>query len=155
MDPQFGDVISREDVLQDVMGLSIESHETDVQKTHPAVGGGVLPELLLVVGSDHGFCVGFPGFMGPGILLQKHKGILHAVDPADVTYMDGPGSGVVGAHGEQVLDDVVGCGLWVAPDGTERGQHIQMEHAFHGKLSEKKVQGRNWRALAQFQEPSE
>ena len=46
--------------------------------------------------------------------------------PADVTEMDGPGPGVVGAHGEQVLDNVVGRGLWIAPDGPEQGQYIQM-----------------------------
>ena len=55
VDSQFCDIISGENILHGVVDLSGETGKTDVQETHPAVRGGVLPELLLVVGSYQGF----------------------------------------------------------------------------------------------------
>lgn len=39
----------------------------------------------------------------------------------------------------QLLDNVLGHGLRIAPDGLEQGQCVQMEPAFQGKLAKEEL----------------
>ena len=97
------------------MSLAGESREADVEEAHLAVSGGILSKLLLVVGGHHSVGVRLSGCLGPSILLEEYKRIFHPVDPADVADMDRPRPGVVGTHGEQVFEDLVGGGVWITP----------------------------------------
>ena len=63
MNAEFLDLIGGENPFQDVVGFPIESTERNIEEAHFALSGGILTELLFMVGYHHCVGVGFPGLL--------------------------------------------------------------------------------------------